>query len=58
MTGTNNFMGKAFDLFANMDRMLGRDFEKGLAAMKEAAEGGVMIGDGTSTSVAGVQARG
>lgn len=38
MTGTNNFMAKAFDFFANMDRMLGRDFSRGLAAMKEEAE--------------------
>jgi uncharacterized protein YndB with AHSA1/START domain len=38
MTGSNAFAGKAFDFFANMDRMLGRDFEAGLASMKAAAE--------------------
>ena len=38
MTGTNNFMTKAFDLFMNMDKMVGADFEKGLAQMKVAAE--------------------
>jgi uncharacterized protein YndB with AHSA1/START domain len=38
MTGTNNFMAKAFCLFMNMDRMVGRDFEKGLAQMKSVAE--------------------
>lgn len=38
MTGNNNFAGKAFDFFANMDRMLGRDFDAGLASMKAAAE--------------------
>ena len=38
MTGTNDFMGKAFSLFMNMDSMVGGDFEKGLASMKTAAE--------------------
>lgn len=38
MTGTNNFIGKAFCLFMDMDKMVGGDFEKGLAAMKAAAE--------------------
>jgi hypothetical protein len=38
MTGRNNFMGKAFGLFMDMDRLIGADFEKGLAAMKVAAE--------------------
>jgi hypothetical protein len=39
MTGTNNYMGKAFALLMNMDKMVGGDFEKGLAAMKARAEG-------------------
>lgn len=39
MMGHNNFMAKAFDFFMNMDRMLGRDFDRGLAAMKAVAEG-------------------
>ena len=38
MTGTNNFMGKAFNLFMNMDKMVGGDFEKGLAQMKSTVE--------------------
>lgn len=38
MTGKNNFMGKAFGLFMNMDTMLGKDFEKGLSKLKAAAE--------------------
>jgi hypothetical protein len=38
MTGTNGYMAKAFDFFANMDRMLGRDFARGLADLKTAAE--------------------
>ena len=39
MTGVNNFILKAFGLFMNMDKLIGRDFEKGLASMKIVAEG-------------------
>jgi hypothetical protein len=38
MEGTNNFVGKAFSAFMDMDAMIGKDFEKGLAAMKTLAE--------------------
>ena len=38
MTGTNNFMSKAFDLVMNMDKMVGKDFEKGLAQLKAKVE--------------------
>jgi len=38
MTGTNNFIGKAFCLFMNMDKMIGGQFEKGLADLKSVAE--------------------
>lgn len=38
MFGTNNFMAKAFGLFMNMDRLVGGDFEKGLAQLKAVAE--------------------
>jgi len=38
MSGDNNFMGKAFSLFADMDAMIGKDFEKGLGGMRGAAE--------------------
>ena len=38
MLGNNNFVGKAFHLFMNMDAMIGAEFEKGLAAMKTEAE--------------------
>ncbi|MBC7783344.1 MAG: SRPBCC family protein [Burkholderiales bacterium] len=38
MTGQNNFVCKAFGLFINMDKMIGRDFEKGLAQMKAVSE--------------------
>ncbi|MBK7392002.1 MAG: SRPBCC family protein [Chloracidobacterium sp.] len=38
MTGTNNFMMKAFGLVMNMDKLVGGDFEKGLAQMKPIVE--------------------
>lgn len=39
MAGQNkDFMSKAFCLVMNMDKMLGSDFEKGLASMKTIAE--------------------
>ncbi len=38
MDGNNDFFGKAFAVFMDMDKMVGADFEKGLAAMKSAAE--------------------
>jgi len=40
MTGKNNFMFKSFGLFMNMDKMLGGEFEKGLASMKAVVERG------------------
>ena len=39
MTGPNIFMGKVMGVFVDMDRMIGRDFERGLANLKAAAEG-------------------
>jgi len=38
MDGNNNFVSKAFHLVMNMDKMIGPDFERGLASMKAAAE--------------------
>ena len=38
MDGQKNFMAKAFHMFMDMDRLVGGDFERGLAAMKRAAE--------------------
>ena len=38
MSGRNNFMSKAFCLFMNMDKLVGGDFEKGLANMKSVVE--------------------
>jgi len=39
MSGQKNFISKAFCLFMNMDKMVGGDFEKGLASMKSVVEG-------------------
>ena len=38
MFGKNNFMSKAFGLFVNCDKMIGKDFEKGLASLKALTE--------------------
>jgi hypothetical protein len=38
MEGRNNLMGKAFSVFMNMDKMIGGDFERGLAGLKAIAE--------------------
>ncbi len=38
MTGKKNFMAKAIHLFMNMEKMIGGQFEQGLAAMKSVAE--------------------
>jgi uncharacterized protein YndB with AHSA1/START domain len=38
MEGQNNFMAKTMHLVMNMDRMIGGQFEKGLAAMRSVAE--------------------
>ena len=34
MSGDKNFVAKAFSIFMNMDKMVGGDFEKGLAQLK------------------------
>lgn len=39
MSGKNNFMAKAVHLVMNMDKMIGGQFEKGLAQMKSVVEG-------------------
>ena len=38
MYGPNRFMGKVMSVFINMDRLIGKDFEAGLANMKTIAE--------------------
>jgi carbon monoxide dehydrogenase subunit G len=37
MSGKNNFMGKAFGLIVDCEKMVGRDFEKGLANLNSTA---------------------
>jgi uncharacterized protein YndB with AHSA1/START domain len=39
MTGDSPFMSKLFDAVMNMDKMVGRDFEQGLAKLKKVVEG-------------------
>ena len=38
MFGKQNFVGKAFCMFMDMDKMVGGDFEKGLASLKALVE--------------------
>ncbi|HSI62669.1 MAG TPA: hypothetical protein VLE43_06105, partial [Candidatus Saccharimonadia bacterium] len=38
MNGKHNFVGKAICMFMDMDKMIGGDFEKGLADMKTLSE--------------------
>ena len=38
MTGANHFLTKTVHLFMNMDRMVGGEFETGLAQMKSVVE--------------------
>ena len=38
MSGKNPYIAKLMGLFFNMDQMIGKDFEAGLANMKAAAE--------------------
>ena len=40
MTGVNNYVGKIFCLFMNMDKMVGGQFAEGLASLKANAEAG------------------
>lgn len=39
MYGASPFMAKLMGIFMSMDKMVGRDFERGLASMKAVAEG-------------------
>lgn len=39
MSGENNFIGKAYSLFVDMEKTVGEDFEKGLDKLKATAEG-------------------
>lgn len=44
MDAHNDFKGKMMMLFMNLDKMVGPDFEKGLAQMKTLAEGTALAG--------------
>lgn len=48
MSGDNSFMFKAVSLFMSMDKMVGGDFEKGLASMKAVVESEVAMPAGKS----------
>jgi hypothetical protein len=37
MEGTNNFLSKVFAVFMDMDAMIGKDFERGLANLDQVA---------------------
>jgi Polyketide cyclase / dehydrase and lipid transport len=41
MDGHNGFLGKLFHLVMNMDKTVGGDFERGLAALKSVTEAGI-----------------
>ncbi|HVR19165.1 MAG TPA: SRPBCC family protein [Polyangiaceae bacterium] len=51
MEGKNNFLFKAFSLVMNMDKLVGSEFEKGLAAMKIAAEKASKEGTSVASAV-------
>ena len=38
MEGPNSFMGKVISVFVDMDKMLGGDFQRGLASLKQVSE--------------------
>jgi hypothetical protein len=38
LTGSNDLMAKLFGVFVNMDKLVGRDFEAGLASLKAVSE--------------------
>lgn len=40
MTGRNTYLSKVIDVLVGMDRMVGGQFEKGLAALRDTAERG------------------
>jgi hypothetical protein len=50
MTGHNDFMGKAFCLVMNGKKMIGDDFEKGLASMKAVVEAAPTTDDQKSST--------
>jgi hypothetical protein len=58
MDGKYNFVSKAFCMFMDMDKMIGTDFEAGLAALKAEAESGKgAVTAARATAAAGATAR-
>jgi polyketide cyclase/dehydrase/lipid transport protein len=55
MEGTNNFMGKAVAMFMDMDAVIGKEFEKGLAQMKTLAEAEHPEGIATGAAEASIE---
>ena len=51
MTGDVNFIAKAIHLFMNMDKMIGGNFERGLADMKSIVEAGPRVNSGAPRSI-------
>jgi hypothetical protein len=43
LTGKNNLMARAMSLFVDMDKMIGRDFEEGLANLRKLTEAPAVI---------------
>ena len=56
MDGTHDSMGKAMSLVMNMDKMIGGDFEKGLANLKSVSEAQAAAADSAAADSAAVQA--
>lgn len=53
MSGNNDFMGKAMSLFMNMDDMIGKDYETGLASLKAVVEKSYAEAKATETAARG-----
>ena len=51
MTGDVNFVAKAVHLFMDMDKMIGGNFEKGLADLKSVVEAGPRVDSGVRRSI-------
>lgn len=52
MGGNHDFMGKAMSVFMNMDKLIGTDFEKGLANLNQVSEAAAASPSATQTPVA------
>lgn len=56
MDGKNNFMGKAFALFMDMDKVIGKDFDDGLTNLKRVVEARVAAEAAAAPTPSGDQA--